>query len=142
MLQWVADDDVDAVIVYRRGRFSREPLHIYQLVQSLRQAEVEQLHDAVMLLPFDLKPPVRCDSIMAEGVNVADDLPDEIQRWTAKRRAVLILASLREGETSAHGRCSGLARGQTRSRWGKKQYDSAIVMARRTADRKARRGML
>jgi DNA invertase Pin-like site-specific DNA recombinase len=45
MLQRAIDDDVDAVIVYRLDRFSREPLHFYQLVHSLSQAGVE-LHDA------------------------------------------------------------------------------------------------
>src|SRR5665811_1608782 len=52
-----------------------------------------------ILLPSDLKPPPAMMKSWQEVVIVSEELPEEVQRWTAKRRSALIVSIIR-GETS------------------------------------------
>ena len=54
-----------------------------------------------MLLPSELRPPIRHVFMSLKGWrHMAQGIPENVQRWTAKRRSALVLSIIR-GETSS-----------------------------------------
>ncbi len=76
------------------------PDDIRQTETWLASAELSAFRDRI-LLPLDIEPPIVQGRRDLRGGKMAEDQrAEEVQRWTAKRRAALVI-SLLKGETTA-----------------------------------------